>query len=746
MSRLPHDLLQELLVTFQGEAKERLEAANRAMLALEEASDPERVRDLVADLFREVHSLKGASAAVGLTEIQEHSHRLEDLLEKARAGRPLAPEHNELIYKTLDAISLLVDAPAREDRGAEPEGRGDVRSEPEAPEARGSVEDEPAARPERAHRISDDTVRVATSKLDALMGQVGELMVATSGTSRRAKEVAGLHEDVLAWERRWREARPRYRKLMANLSEANGNGVLLSSASAKELRDLLSFVHDSDSHEQAIARGLTELRRAVGSDIRRVSQVVTALQDEVRRTRMLPISSVFSTFPRVVRDIARTLNKEVTLEVDGGEIEVDRSVLENLKDPINHLLRNAIDHGLEDPEARVRSGKPRRGRIRMRATQKGDAIEVEIADDGAGLDIRRIKTIAVKKGVVPDDAAEAMSDQEAVELIFRSGFSTSPLITDVSGRGVGLDVVRDSVERINGLIEVSSEPGAGSSFMITVPLSIATTQCLIVRAGDGHFALPVTNVARIQRVDPEIVGRAEGRDAIVVDDRPIPLVRLADVLGVGGGEPQGDRMQALVVGSAEKRTAFVVDGFEGAQEVVIKALPEPLRRVRFAAGATITGSGDVVVILNVGDLTRAVEGGVVSGVERHGAHTKVAAERSVVLIADDSIVTRTLEKNILEAAGYDVRVASDGIEAWNVLESMGADVLVSDIEMPQLDGFSLTEKVRADERFATLPVVLVTSLDSRQHRERGIAVGADAHIVKQSFNQDRLLDTIRSLI
>ena len=260
------------------------------------------------------------------------------------------------------------------------------------------------------------------------------------------------------------------------------------------------------------------------------------------------------------------------------------------------------------------------------------------------------------------------------------------------------------------------------------------------------FAVPVTNVVRILRVQPEDVGRADGRDALVVDNRPIPLVHLADVLGVERTDAEETGGHALIVGSAEKSTAFIADGFESAQEVVIKGLPEPFERVRFAAGATITGTGEVVVILNVGDLTRAARSGGAQRASRREPNERVEPKRPVVLIADDSIVTRTLEKNILEAAGYEVRVASDGLEAWTLLETVGADILVSDIEMPQLDGYALTEKVRTDERFATLPVVLVTSLDSRRHRERGIAVGADAHIVKQGFSQDRLLDTIQSLI
>ena len=615
MTQIPEDLLKELLVTFRTEATERLGSANRAMLALEDERAPARRQELVADLFREVHSLKGASGALGLTDIQDLSHQLESLFESARDGEELPSERHDEIYRALDAIAALVESAADGDDAlpSEVEVRTEAPvAETPAPQAEEPVQAAPRVDPvptERAARISDDTVRVATSKLDAIMGQLGELMVAAGGSEQRVNQVAELHETIVDRERKWRDARPRYRKLLGDLADANGGGATLSGAAVKDLRTLLSFIHECDERDQTLARDFSDLRRLVRSDLRRVDQVVSALQDEVRRTRMLPISSVLSTFPRLVRDVARSLGKEVTLEIDGGDIEVDRSVLENIKDPITHILRNAIDHGIEGPEERSRRGKPRRARIRIHARQKGDAIELELSDDGAGIDIRRIKVIAAKKGIIPEEVAETMSDRDAMALIFRSGFSTSPMITDISGRGVGLDVVRDSVERINGLIEVTSEASAGTTFVITVPLSIATTQCLFVRAGEGVFAVPVTNVVRILRVQPEDVDRADGRDALVVDDRPIPLVHLADVLGVERTDAEETGGHALIVGSAEKSTAFIADGFESAQEVVIKGLPEPFERVRFAAGATITGTGEVVVILNVGDLTRAARSG-----------------------------------------------------------------------------------------------------------------------------------------
>jgi two-component system chemotaxis sensor kinase CheA len=302
---------------------------------------------------------------------------------------------------------------------------------------------------------------------------------------------------------------------------------------------------------------------------------------------------------------------------------------------------------------------------------------------------------------------------------------------------------------MHGVLDVVTEPGSGTTFVLSVPLAVATTQCLLVRCAGSTFAIPVTNIVRIMRPSPEDIGIADGRRTIILDGRPVPVSRLSDVLGLDGASEteEGSKLPVIVLGSADKRIALIVEELAGAQEVVIKSLPHPLVKVRNMAGASIMGSGEIVLVLNNGDLTRTAERAAISRAPAAEAQEDTNTRKgSVVLVADDSIVTRSLEKNILESAGFRVKVASDGVEAWDVLQTEGADLLVSDIEMPRLDGFDLTERIRADRRLRDLPVVLVTSLDSREQRERGVAAGADAHIVKQSFNQEVLLDTIRRLI
>ncbi|MGH2787644.1 MAG: hybrid sensor histidine kinase/response regulator [Actinomycetota bacterium] len=766
MSELSDDLLAELMATFYVEARDRLDAASRQLLILEETTDPTRRADLVAEIFREVHSLKGASAAVGLEGIRDLSHSLETLFERAREGETLDPSAFDVVYEALDAIeSLVQDAASGEASGLDTtqiivrleNAAGDLGTVPD----RGGAEsrlgprrlDEqtsapttpvPAVAPaavEGAARPADDTIRVSTAKLDALMAQVGELLVTTIGTERRLADAARLVELSGRADTAWREARTIYRRLLSDLTGGQGQ------ASTGELSSLLDFVQHSDELGQQIFRGAADLERKLAADGRRLSQVVSELQDDVRRTRMLPVSTLFSALPRLVRDVARELGKDSVLMVEGGETEVDRSVLEQLRAPMNHLLRNAVDHGLETPEVRRATGKPARGTIKVSAHQRGDSLVVEIADDGAGIDAGVVRASAVKRGLVTAAEAESMGDAGVLDLIFRSGVSTSPMITDLSGRGVGLDVVRDAIERMHGILEVHTEPGAGTTFVLSVPLAVATIQCLLVRSGEANFAIPATNVVRVLRLDPGRIGHADGRETIVVDGRPVPVSHLDDVLGLprtSDPEPT-TKLPVIVLGSVDKRVALIAPGLLGAQEVVIKGLPPPLVRVRNIAGAGIMGTGEIVLVLNNGDLTRSADRANVQGdmaTPREEANTGAA----VVLVADDSIVTRTLEKNILESAGFRVRVAADGVEAWDVLQSGGVHLLVADVEMPRLDGFDLTERVRCDRRLRDLPVVLVTSMDSHEHRRRGVAVGADAHIIKQSFNQEVLLDTIRRLI
>jgi two-component system chemotaxis sensor kinase CheA len=439
------------------------------------------------------------------------------------------------------------------------------------------------------------------------------------------------------------------------------------------------------------------------------------------------------------------MGKEVELTTQGGEVELDRRILEEMKDPLIHLVRNCIDHGIEKPEERERRKKSRRGLLRIAINPiNGSKIEIQVSDDGAGIDVSKVKSAAVKRGIISQEEAAKLSEQEAFSLIFQSGVSTSHIITDISGRGLGLAIVREKTEKLNGMVSVESVENLGTTFRIVVPLTLATFRGVLVGVNDRLFVLPTTNVERVVRVDKEEIKTVENRETVLLNGMAVSLIRLGDVLGLPRTPTSGPSVQIVVLGSAEKRMAFLIDEVLQEQEVLVKTLGRQLSRVRNVAGATVLGSGKVVPILNVPDLMKSAVK-VTSTSVRTPAEEAQTKRRSV-LVVEDSITARTLLKNILDSAGYDVRTAIDGVDGFTVLKTQEFDLVVSDIQMPRMDGFDLVTKIRADSKLSEIPVVLVTALESREDRERGIEVGANAYIVKSSFDQSNLLEVIQRLI
>jgi two-component system chemotaxis sensor kinase CheA len=764
MSAIGDDLGKELLAVFALEAAERIQTINDHLLALEKALGAKEVDRLLAEIFREAHSLKGAARAVNLTSAEAVAHRLESLLLEMQAGSVgRGRAVFDLIYEAVDAIAAVAAGPTssgasgvdvdvkgvceRLDAAVASEGEAPGSSAP-APDAGRAVsptvpDEEPETRP-----APGETVRVATAKLDALFASAGELLATRTTAEERRNELHELIDEMEEWQRHWRSVRPSYRRLLLASSGPNHAPNDRRVSTDPEYDDLLEFLDENERRLGSAGRRTRELGKAVDHDARLAAQLTKDVHDEVRRTRMMPVQVVLKTLPRMVRDLSNAHGKRVTLRIEGGNTEVDRAVLEKMGAPLTHLLRNSIDHGIEHPPARVRAGKPDEASVTVRVARQGDVVRIEVADDGSGIDVPRVVEKAVEREVVTAEEARSLSEREALWLVFRSGFSTSPIITDLSGRGVGLDVVRNTIERLHGTIEVDNRPGDGVTFALVLPLTLGTTVTLLVEAAGQCFGLPVTNVVRTVRLAPDDVSTAQGRDVARVNGETLTVAHLGRVLGLPGAAQQDAADAgtcAAVVASGEKRMALLVDGLAGMQEVVLKNLPSPLGGSAHVAAASILGTGELVMVLNVGELIRS------SGRAEPGAAliSEAVAERdkpASILIADDSITTRTLERNILEAAGYTVIVAADGIEAWTLLQQEPCDLLVSDVNMPRMDGLHLTERIRADARLKDLPVVLVTSLDKPEDRERGVAVGADAYIVKGSFDQDRLLETIRRLV
>ena len=780
------EFMRELMTIFSSEADERLAAIDQRLLALERTSAADARGDLLRDILRELHTLKGSAGAVNMPDVSRLAHGLEGLLGAVAADGAADAGVYEAAYRGLDALRALIGdfaggrapsvdvdglidglragrngeppagepAPQRQagDAGCASDGNDDG-SQPAQPapaaglEPPGPQAPRPAPRPASGQQ-ADETVRLATNKLDSLMARVGELVVTRIGVEQRTRQMREVSSRIGDWEREWRRVRPTYLEVATALRDG-GDRVDPSTLVAK-LRELLPILDQSDGRLSELTEQTAGLREGIEADERRLGQVTSDLEDEVRRTRMLPVSTVFDPLHRMVRDLGRDLGKEVALTAHGGDTEVDRSVLEQIRGPITHLIRNAVDHGLESPDVREQRGKAREGSIRLAAIERGGTLLVSLSDDGAGIDVEHVRASAIERGIAPAETLRALGDRDALRLVFRPGLSTSGAVTDISGRGVGLDVVRDAVERLHGSVEVSSEPGIGTTFTLSLPLSVATTQCLLVGVAGRRFALPISAVARIVPVGRDDIRRAQGREMITLDDGPIVLARLEDVLQLTGGERPEDagRRPAVIVGADERRFALMVDELQGSRDVVVKPLPPPFLRVRHTAGATVLGSGEIVVILNASDLLRTAVHTAArddGGAARRDAASERSADRTV-LVVDDSIVTRMLEKSILEAAGYSVRVAADGVEAWRSIEAQPVDLIVSDVNMPEMDGLALTARIRGHSVLKTTPIVLVTSLDAPEDHARAVQAGADAYIVKSSFSQEGLLETVGRLI
>ncbi len=734
------DLRAELLATFKVEAEQHLATLDGGILALEgEGAERETV---VQELFRAAHSLKGAARMVDLAAVERLAHAMEDLLGRLRDGvlEPggevvdlllaatdglrealAAGEAGEVpdvepLVRALEAASrgeaFSVPRAARE-AGSPPASPGDEGT-PEAPPAPPAGPSSPTAAPGAGH------IHVSAKAVDRLVETLAELAVSAQWV---ADPVRLLEQS----DRRLRRLAAEVRAVLGDLPEGE--------AAANRLERLEEALSDWARELAAVRHGA---RRRAEEHLRLAREGREAAQ----ALRMLPVTTLLDRLPRVVRDAARSCGKQVRLETAGGETALDREVLERLADPLLHLVRNAVDHGIESPEERRKAGKPEEGTVRVLARQRGGAVEVEVSDDGRGIDVERLVERAAAAGVADEESLASRPREELLQLVFTSGLSTAREVSALSGRGVGLDVVRANLERLQGRVEVSSEVGRGTVFTLSVPLTLANTFALVVRCGGAMLALPGTTVERVLRITPSELGTIEGKQVVELEGRPLPVVELAAVLGLP--ETPGRQMLHIVVaGVAERRLGLVVDELEETSELVVADLGPQVRGLATVAGGALLPDGRSAVVLDVAavmdEATRSGAAPAVAGLEER-------RRRLRVLLADDSLTTRALEKIILEGAGFEVVTCGDGEVAWRTLRAEPVDTVVSDIQIPRLDGFGPTAHTHSNPRLRDLPVVLVTSLESPEDRARGLEAGADAYIVKRTFDQRELIETLKRLV
>ena len=586
-----------------------------------------------------------------------------------------------------------------------------------------------------SERDEHTSIRVPVRRLDALLWRSGELSIARRRFEGRRDEIAAVHESVA-------HMRARLRGMSERRRAGQRASDLLAGTDSKTVR----MWHMTAEALERVENELSKLSAAVSDDVRSLERAAAPLEAEVHNARLLAFGEACEGLQRAARDLAKAGGKDIMLIIEGAALELDRAIIEGARSALMQLVRNAVDHGIETTEERVALGKSPRSKLSVRAAVRGDRVEISVSDDGRGIDLDALRAGAMRRGIEPPE-----DERELIALIFRPGFSTAKMVTDVSGRGVGLDVVSTQVESLRGELQVEFEGGHGTTFRMRLPLTASSLRALLVQSAEQLFALPNSHVQSLMRVGADSIAKSEGREMLLTVNGPVPLCSLREVLGLAGAEARAtaaeDGKLLVVVLAADGRSVGLsVDSWLSEQELVLKPFGRRVRRLRHISAAAVLPTGQVSLVLKPHELVRSA----FALRPRRGVSPTIAppevSKKKRVLLADDSVTTRTLEKSILESAGYEVITAPDGEQAFKLLQERGADIVVSDVEMPRLDGFGLAEAIRKSPRFRDLPVVLLTALSSEEDRARGLAAGADAYLVKTAFDQDNLLKTLRQLM
>jgi chemotaxis protein histidine kinase CheA len=711
----------ELLATFADESNEMAQEASRLVLQLERAS-PDQAKPLLEHLARTAHNLKGAAAAIGLDELSTLAHLVETVLEPTlKDGAPLRRHVADGILSGLDAIasharSIASSSGDRESKtltlafqclealATAAEGDDRPSASDETPAA-AALPDPLPARP-RENNLA--TVRVLTSRLEAVMTGSEELYSLRSRLHCRAEEAKALQTHLEACIR---EAK------LAGIEPSHLAGI-------REAKQLAS------SHFQSL-RTDSEAAEATSKD----------LGENICSLRTVPSSGLLDALERLVRDHARRVGKEVSLAIEGRHIEVDRFLLEEIKAPLTHLVRNAVDHGIEQVAVRRAAGKPARGTIRVALGIIGDLLRVTIEDDGAGVSFDEVRRRTISMGLLTPRMAEIAPEQSLLDLLFTPGFSTAAELTETSGRGVGLDVVAETLSRLRGSVRIESQAGQGCRFTLEAPLAVAATHALVVRVGEEHFAVPTHAVRRVGLWNRDEIRVVRSQAYVPEDGQLIPFDRLGGVIGIAHpADPLGARFPVVILSVGSRCAAFVVHEYDDETELVVKPLADELKGMKYVQGVAVLGNGDAVLVLEPDHLVRAAEG-------RTGL-PEPSAERGrySVLVVDDSVTTRMLHQSALEAAGFFVHTAGDGEVALRLLSSRVFDAVVADVRMPKMSGLELSRAIRTSPRLKHLPLLLCTSLEGEEDQREAIACGATAFLPKSKWERGLLAQAVKAML
>ena len=715
---------RRLRATFQAEASDHIRALAADAAALERTAAADEQLALVERMFRETHTLKGAARMVGEADAEALCHALEQHLSQLKQAKQAVPA---------DGIAAV--------RAALLEIAASLRT-PLAPVAVAV----PAAAEKEAPMptvAAAGNVRVAGARLDTLLMRAEEMVGAKLSAEQHIGTLAALTHRGRTWKRELDRVRSEIGILRRYVDGTHKAPVVA------ELTSVLHYLDWTHEFVRELHGDVARLSHQAGADQRRLSGAIDRLLDDAKELLMQPFSSLLEAFPAFVEQIATQQGKDIDLVIEGAATEIDRRVLEEIRDALIHLVRNSVDHGIEPAADRAARGKPARGRLTISVVGRaGGTVEIAVSDDGRGIDPAEVTASARRLGLITPDAPE-LRDHDALSLLFQSGFSTKSATTDLSGRGLGLAIVREKAERIGGSVTLESEPNRGSTFRIHVPLTLARFRGLFVATHQQTFVIPTPYVRRVVRLPEASLRRVKAQTVADLEGNAIAVLALGDAIGLSSPTPPAIDGRAnvflVLIESGHSLAALRVDDVPYEEEVVMKSVGPLLRGARQYIGATIGGGGRVVPVLNVGHLLAASVFG--SAPQRStGSAAKTERRQRTILVVEDSITSRSLLKGILQAAGYQVRTAVDGVDAITVLKFEAIDLVISDVQMPRMNGFELTEKIRRDQALSTLPVILITSLASREDREHGVDVGANAYIVKGNFDQSDLLESIRRLL
>lgn len=773
--------LERLMATFKIEAADHIKTISSGLLQLEKEPDSQQNTQIVETIYREAHSLKGAARAVDLSEVETICQILESLFKNFKNnGAPTSPEVFDVLQLSVDTIERLINGTQTPSLAGLLQDLDRIKFGFSAPAAvsqttktRPKAENEPPVTPKQFSNPpegrfkkantaietdtpdtpKENTFRVKSNKMDELLLQAEEMIFMKLSMNRRLSELKETNALFRHLKKKENNLKPLIKTFTAQLTDPVMKQQWLL------IRD---YIEENRQQQKQLESTISHMIKNLQIDTRMFAGMIDGHLQDMRNTLMLPFSTAIESFPLMIRDLSRQNAKQVDFIIKGQDIEIDKRILEEMKAPLIHLVRNALDHGIEPPQERENAGKSPKGKIELTIAQgENNTVEITITDDGAGIDIQRLKSKAIDSGIYTPEESARLSSQEIMSLIFQSEFSTSPIITDLSGRGLGLAIVRETVEKLGGQLTVESHPGQGTSFRILLRMSLATFRGILVETAVQRFVIPTLNVHKVLRLNPGDIKTVGNKETFTMDDEVFGFVHLSQVLGLKAPDQTADiqtlqsgRHNMVVVEAGDKRIGFFVDQVLDEEEVLVKDLGKQLTRVRNISGASILGSGEVVLILNPVDLVKSAitQAGSIQASSRSKIDKKDAKkqtsdlpEKKSILVVEDSITSRMLLKNILESSGYRVRTAVDGMDGWLALKEETFDLAVLDVEMPRLSGLELTERIRADQNLTQLPVILVTSLESREDRERGIDVGADGYIVKSNFDQGNLLEVIKRL-